>query len=157
MLPLEATKLSGGWSQSPVSSSLVPKKHPPVWQIPFSSVVNLRKRKSYQNYSVHQLKLKSRFSFCERILIEATDVSNRRVVCDDRFFSFEDFTTGSFEFSFSCLWFYEAYESTWNGKMFRGLSSYLKWNSFWHARQDELTASELCVVNKDKPRVMCEW
>ena len=151
ILPLEATKLSGGWSQvqwvqacqSTGSSRnkfrkilVRPKKHPPVWQVPFSSVVNLLKAKSYQNYTVHQLKLKSRFSFCERIVMETTD---------DRFFSFEDFMTGSFEFSFSYLWFCKAYQSTWNGKMFRGLSSYLKWNSFWHARQDELTASELCV------------
>ena len=39
--------------------------------------------------------------------MEAIDVS-----CDDRFFSFEDFLMGSFEFSFSYLWFYKAYEST---------------------------------------------
>ena len=52
---------------------------------------------------MHQSKLKSRFSFCERIVIEATDVSC--VITD---LLELDFTTGSFEFSFSYLWFYKA-------------------------------------------------
>ena len=49
-------------------------------------------------------------------------------------------------------------ESTWNGKMLQCLRSYLKWNLFWRARQDEFYASELhvCYVNKDKWRVMSE-
>ena len=44
------------------------------------------------------------------------------------------------------------------GKCLVFLSSDLKWNSFWHARQDEFFASELyvCYVNKDKRHIMCD-
>ena len=41
--------------------------------------------------------------------------------------------------------------------MFLCLSSYLKWNSFWHARQDELSCERIvCWFNKGKSRVMCD-